>query len=49
MNRPNHGVERFVDWKLPHIGLREGRIVQACLGHASSGTGDRARIAFYAY
>jgi hypothetical protein len=42
-------IERFIDWKLPHIGLREDRIVQAGLGHASSGTGDRACIAFYAY
>jgi hypothetical protein len=45
----DHRVERFIDWKLPHIGLREDRIVQAGLGHASSGAGDRARIAFYAH
>jgi len=34
---------------LPHIGLREDHIVQAGIGHASSGSGDRACIAFYAH
>jgi hypothetical protein len=41
-------IERFIDWKLPHIGLGEDHIVEAGLGHASSGAGDRACIAFYA-
>ena len=45
----DHRVERFIDWKMPHIGLREDHIVQAGLGHASSGTSDRACVAFYPY
>jgi hypothetical protein len=46
---PDHCVKRFIDWKLPDIGLREDHIVQAGLGYASSGTGDRTCITFYAY
>jgi len=45
----DHRVERFIDWKLPHIGLGEDHVVQAGIVDASSGSGDRASVAFYAY
>jgi hypothetical protein len=43
------GIERFVSRKFAYIRLREGRVVQARLGHPNSGTGDRACIALYAH
>jgi hypothetical protein len=42
-------IERLIDWELPHIGLREDHVVQAGIGHASSGSANRAFIAFYAH
>jgi len=42
-------IEGFIDWKLPDIGLREDHIVEAGLVHSSSGSGDRAGVAFHSH
>jgi hypothetical protein len=42
-------IEGFVAGDLAHIGLDEAHILQAGLGHASPGPGDRAHVAFYAH